>query len=188
VLLNGEDLSIHQFPYASAEIYDPATGMFSSTLPSASRQGHTATLLLDGTVLLTGGSACRGQTSSTAEVYRPPVLTPGPVLLTVGVWAAVLHATTHQLVSLPNSPATPGEALEIYLTGLTDGAVIPPQVSVEGHPAEVLYFGKAAGYDSLDQINIRLPNNLAAGAHSSNLRITYMGRPSNTVTTGVGPP
>jgi hypothetical protein len=185
VLLNGEDFSIHQFPCASAEIYDPATGMFSSTIPSGSVRGHTATLLLDGTVLLAGGWVCCGQTISSAEVYRPPVLTPGPVLFTVGVWAAVLHTTTHQLVSLPNNPATPGEALEIYLTGLTDGAVIPPQVSVEGHAAEVLYFGRTPGYDNLDQINIRLPNNLAGGAHSSNLRITYMGRPSNTVTIGV---
>jgi len=47
---------------------------------------------------------------------------------------AILHATTHQLVSVDN-PATVGEALEIYLTGLIDGAVIPPQVIVEGHLA-----------------------------------------------------
>ena len=99
---------------------------------------------------------------------------------------AILHASTQQLVSLPDNPATPGEALEIYLTGLIDGAVIPPQVIVEGHLAEVLYFGKAPGYDSLNQINIRLPSSLAPGPHTTSLHLSYLGRSSNVVTIGVG--
>jgi uncharacterized protein (TIGR03437 family) len=182
VFLAGQDFSRHESPYASAELYDPATGQFSTPVPTGSEAGHTATLLPDGTVLLAGGWICCGQTISSAEIYRPPVLTPPPVLLTVGnsSQGAILHATNHQVVSQDN-PATAGEALEIYLTGLIDGALIPPQVIVEGHLAEVLYFGKAPGYDSLNQINIRLPGALAPGPHTASLRLGYLGRSSNFV-------
>jgi uncharacterized protein (TIGR03437 family) len=70
--------------------------------------------------------------------------------------------------------------LEIYLTGLIEGALIPPQVIVEGHLAEVLYFGKAPGFDSLNQINIRLPG-LAPGPRLASLRLSYLERSSNFV-------
>ena len=60
--------------FASAELYDPASGTFSPTGSMATgRQGHTATLLQDGRVLVAGG--CSGSPSATgvsaAEIYDP---------------------------------------------------------------------------------------------------------------------
>lgn len=61
--------------FASAEVFDPATGTFSATAAMAMpRTQHTATRLQDGRVLVTGGTdspdALTGQTAS-AEIYAP---------------------------------------------------------------------------------------------------------------------
>jgi hypothetical protein len=62
---------------ATAELYDPATGKFevtkdnanSQTVMNSARAFHTATLLQDGTVLITGGY--NGGYLNTAELYDP---------------------------------------------------------------------------------------------------------------------
>jgi len=61
--------------YASAELYDPRSGTFSSAGSMAGgRQQHTATLLPDGRVLIAGGYWSDGQKGlslSSTEIYDP---------------------------------------------------------------------------------------------------------------------
>jgi hypothetical protein len=177
------------WPNGSAEIYDPVTGRFIRTddLVMNREEGHTATLLPDGTVLLGGGWICCGYSVDTAEIYRPAVLAPAPALFSVSGdgrgQGAILHANTDRLAS-SGSPAAVGEALEIYLSGLTNGSVIPPQVIVGGRMAEVLWFGSAPGYPGLNQVNIRVPKGVVAGL-AVPVRLLYLSRPSNEVTIAV---
>ena len=57
-------------PFASAELYDPAQGTFSKTGSlTTGRQSHSATFLLDGRVLITGGYD--GSYLASAELYDP---------------------------------------------------------------------------------------------------------------------
>lgn len=56
---------------ATAEIYDPATGLFTRTgNMQTARSGHTATLLANGKVLITGGTNASGSLA-TAELFTP---------------------------------------------------------------------------------------------------------------------
>jgi hypothetical protein len=167
---------------ASAELYDPSAGAFAALgSMTAPREVHTATLLSDGRVLIAGGM------SGSVELYTPSVLAPAPALPSlsgaVQGQGAILHALTQQLVS-PENPATIGEALEVFLTGLTDGGTIPPQVTIGGRMAEVLYFGNAPGFAGGNQVNVRVPSGVAPGA-AVPVRLTYLSRPSNEVTIGV---
>lgn len=60
-----------EIPIASAEIFHPAAQIFTPTSTmSEPRDGHTATLLPDGRVLIVGGWNLTGR-SSTAELYDP---------------------------------------------------------------------------------------------------------------------
>lgn len=57
---------------ASAELYDPTTGTFSATgSMTTARNLHTATLLLDGRVLVAGGSDTFDHAVASAELYDP---------------------------------------------------------------------------------------------------------------------
>jgi WD40 repeat protein len=166
----------------TAEVYDPATGSFRLTGPmNSARCCHTATLLKDGRVLIAGGN------SLSAEVYRPAALIAAPLLLSLSGdgkgQGAILHSGTSQVAG-PDHPAAAGEILEIYLTGLMDGSVIPPQVSIGGRMAEVLWFGSTPGFVGLNQINVRVPSGIASGPGIA-VPVRSLDRPSNEVTVAV---
>jgi len=80
LVAGGVSLSFEIGALASAELYDPVSGTWTATasmpearsgsatpLPSA----HTATLLLDGTVLVAGGYTGEGGALASAELYDP---------------------------------------------------------------------------------------------------------------------
>ncbi|HSB23929.1 MAG TPA: hypothetical protein VLE94_12585 [Burkholderiaceae bacterium] len=57
---------------ATAEVYDPRTGVFQPTGSLVTARGfHAAALLADGRVLVTGGFATDGSTAASAETYDP---------------------------------------------------------------------------------------------------------------------
>jgi Kelch motif len=57
---------------SSTELYDPAAGTFTATgSMNVPREGHTATLLRDGRVLVAGGSDNGTNTLDSAEIYDP---------------------------------------------------------------------------------------------------------------------
>ena len=175
---------------AFTELYDPLLDIFGTAGNMTVPRAGSVTLLNDGSVLLTGGeipTLYPGELKGrTAEVYRPPQAVPPPVMLTVTVngqdTAAIQHAD-YQMVSASN-PVTAGEYLLLYVTGLAEGSVIPPQVVFGGEMAEVTYFGNHALYPGLGQINIRVPAGIAAG-DAAPIRLLYRGRISNEVTVPV---
>ncbi len=61
-----------QFMEASAELYDPVAGLWTSAEPmDTARTGHTATALPNGKVLVTGGRDTLGRSLAGAELYDP---------------------------------------------------------------------------------------------------------------------
>ncbi len=103
-------------PLASAELYDPSTGMFTPTgsMTTARTWGHTATLLANGKVLIAGGtnSLTTYAPLTSAELYDPST---GMFTLTG---------------SMPTAQVTDGAALlqdgRVFVAGDSNAAIYDP--------------------------------------------------------------
>jgi hypothetical protein len=95
VLIAGGIMENYPMDLNSAELYDPDTGAFTSTRNmTVSRENHTATLLKNGKVLITGGSSGLGSLDS-AELYDPVT---GAFTATVGKMAIPRNRHTATLL------------------------------------------------------------------------------------------
>jgi hypothetical protein len=158
---------------SSAELYDPAAGTFSITgSMTTPRSGHTATLLNDGRVLITGGrSGVAEQDLDSAELYDPAtgtfsptgrmarprsgqaatLLLDGRVLITGGnpqdasasPWFAVAELFDPRTRSFTSAGPMPTHRTENAATRLQDGRVL----TVAGYPGGGTGTDLAALYD-----------------------------------------
>jgi Calx-beta domain/FG-GAP-like repeat/Galactose oxidase, central domain/IPT/TIG domain/Kelch motif len=84
LLVNGQVLLAGGFGTATAEVYNPGTGLWTSAGSlAAPRSHHTATLLPDGRVLVVGGRGASGPTAA-VEVFQP----------SSGTWTAAAPLST----------------------------------------------------------------------------------------------
>lgn len=118
--------------------------------------------------------------ASAPVVVNVEPVSPGIFVMPDGVGAAMV-AGTGLLTS--QRRARPGEALEVYATGL--GAVnegrtlLAPEAFLAGQPVPVLFSGLAPGWIGLYQVNVLVPAGLPAGQQL--LEIVAAGVRSNAV-------
>jgi hypothetical protein len=73
LIIGGRSGTLSSTTLTTAEIYDPETGLFTKTTGNLNlaRANHSATLLTDGRVLVTGGIISGSAVTATAEIFDP---------------------------------------------------------------------------------------------------------------------
>lgn len=138
VLLSGGYSEQNNTVTKAAELYDPATGASSGTAEmTMPRFGHTATLLGDGTIVITGGAPSNvpNTVSASAEVYDPGT--------------AAFSRSTEMTVPRFYHTATllnDGSILIAGGTGLTDTGSAERYIPAVPVPAPILF--SVSGYTS----------------------------------------
>jgi len=102
---------------ATAEVFNPSTGLFSSVgSMAAARAYHTATVLPDGKVLMAGGIETNASTGATfrlnAEIFDPVtnVFTSGPPLAFVYEHATATELSDHRVLIVGGASPTQAQA------------------------------------------------------------------------------
>jgi len=175
-------------------LYFTSSGQIDAIVPYGIAPGSTQQLVVQ------NGNALSQPVNVTIAAAEPGVFTqnqsgsgPGAVL--------VIKPSGAESVNTPATPASAGDALVVFCTGL--GAVSPPvaagsaassstisyttanvTATVGGQNAQVLFAGLAPGYVGLDQVNLVVPAGVAAGA-SVPLVISAGGAAGATVTVAI---
>jgi hypothetical protein len=117
----GDDGNGIPFSLPSAELYDSAASAFTRTGDmNVSRGYHTATLLNNGKVLITGGvTDYTFKALSSAELYTPTSVIPAPVLFSLSGNGqgpgAIWHSTTGAIVSARQSRNCRGSVVYVHV-------------------------------------------------------------------------
>jgi len=166
VLVTGGYRTISSSPFLSAEVYDPATGIFTSTgNMNYARRTHNSTLLTDGTVLITGGFDSLGKRITIAELYNP---TTG--LFTALINSACQNTNRNTAVLLSNKNVFIADngspkILQIFNITTNNCSILP--ISLRGiggfsvhslKDERVLLVGGVANGDSIKELNVYDPN------------------------------
>jgi uncharacterized protein (TIGR03437 family) len=169
-------------PEALAGVRVQLDGQFAPLLFVSDRQINAVapTGLAVGTTAVVVQSTQGGTTELTPAVSVPVRGTdPGIFVIdTATSEGAVLVAGSGQTTA--RQPARAGEIVEIYATGLglwdPGGGIVPPEtlirarVLIGGREGEVLFSGPSPQFPGLYQVNARVPDGLAAGAQTMQLR------------------
>jgi multimeric flavodoxin WrbA len=144
---------------AGAELYDPATGLFTATgSMNNPRGGHTATLLSNGKVLVAGGSDSNSLPLASAELYDPAA----------GTFAATGSMNTNRV----NQSATLLNNGTVLVAGGLSGLVGNPVAGAELYdPATGLFTTTGSMNAAREYCTATLLNNgtvLVAGGEGGN--------------------
>jgi hypothetical protein len=176
VLIAGGNVSGTSTPVAAsgAEIFDPATGVFSPVgSMNATRLNHTSTLLQDGRVLIAGGLLSNLQTSDTAELFDPStgeftstgtmirarrehtatLLPNGRVLLTGSNPGPDFPVTSSEIYDPVGGTFSLGSAMQVGRFGHTATTLPGGEVVVAGGTTAEIYLPDSPDFQGTDNLS-----------------------------------